>query len=159
MALIARLAEYLSKDEADKLPPKRQGIYALFRKRASAYDVVYVGLSIKGIRARLRAHRRDRKKTKVWTHFSVFEVTAGTTPEQIAELEGLFRQIYRRDTQANRLNVQRTHGPLRRLRQNDLSTWNVEAPTPSRGERRGAQSLSGTSADGNSDIVSKPAGQ
>ena len=123
--LVARLAEYIPKEAADDLLPGTRGIYALFRHRGTrkAYDVVYVGLSKIGIRARLRAHRRDRSKAKLWTHFSVFEVRRDATDEQISELEGLFRHIYRRDTRANRLNKQKTHGPLKRLRIQELKAW------------------------------------
>ncbi len=123
--LVVRLAEYIPKDHADLLLRGTRGIYALFRHRGGGkvYDVVYVGLSNTGIRARLRAHRRHRKKARLWTHFSVFEVHPDATGEQISELEGLFRHIYRRDTRANRLNKQKTHGPLKVLRIQDLRTW------------------------------------
>jgi hypothetical protein len=123
--LIKRVAEYKPKDEVDLVPKSRRGIYVLFHQVESAeqYDVVYVGLSRTGMRARLRAHRRSRTKAKLWTHFSVFEVREDVSDERIAELEGLFRQIYRRDSRANALNLQRTHAPLKRLRVQDLSSW------------------------------------
>ena len=85
--------------------------------------MVYVGLSKTGVRARLRSHRRHRTKGNLWTHFSVFEVAREASDTQIAELEGLFRHIYRRDARANRLNKQKTHGPLRALRIQDLEAW------------------------------------
>jgi hypothetical protein len=121
--LVVRLAEYIPKEHADALLRGTRGIYALFRHRGTGevFDVVYVGLSKTGIRARLRTHRR--KKAKLWTHFSVFEVHPDATDEQIAELEGLFRHIYRRDTRANRLNKQKTHAPLKALRIQDLGAW------------------------------------
>jgi hypothetical protein len=129
MSMIVRVAEYLPKSEVDRLLRGRRGIYALFRKRGASYNVVYVGLARKGgIRARLRAHRRDAKKGRLWSHFSVFEVSLLTTDAQIAELEGLLRHIYRRDRQANRLNVQRGYGPLKRVRQDDLSAWFADLP-------------------------------
>jgi hypothetical protein len=135
--LIGRLAEYVPKQEADDLPRGTRGIYALFRHRGigKVYDVVYVGLSQTGIRSRLRAHRRSRKirrrtpsgharpKGKIWTHFSVFEVHQEATDEQISELEGLFRHVYRRDTHANWLNRQKIHGPLKARREQDLKKW------------------------------------
>lgn len=122
---IKRVAEFCPKEDADVLPGGTRGIYALFRKRRATdcYDVVYVGLSTNGVRGRLRGHRRSPKKAKVWTHFSVFEVYDNVSDAEIAELEGLFRHIYSRDTRANRLNVQRTHRPLRRVRENDLLAW------------------------------------
>jgi len=42
-----------------------------------------------------------------WTHFSIFEVWDNITQDEVAELEGLFRHIYRKDTKANALNEQR----------------------------------------------------
>jgi hypothetical protein len=85
--------------------------------------VVYVGLSSTGVRGRLRSHRNSRAKAQAWSHFSVFEVWENVLDAEIAELEGLFRQVYRRDTKANRLNVQKTYRPLRRARLDDLSAW------------------------------------
>jgi hypothetical protein len=37
----------------------------------------------------------------------VFEVWDNVRPEEVAELESLFRNIYSRDSRANRLNVQK----------------------------------------------------
>jgi hypothetical protein len=123
--LIKRLAEFRPKDEADLVHGGTRGIYVLFRhrQRRDLYDVVYVGLSRAGIRARLRSHRRSRTKSALWSHFSVFEVRDNVSEAVIAELEGLFRLIYRRDSRANPLNVQRTHQPLKRVRLNALAAW------------------------------------
>src|SRR5690349_10190103 len=73
-----------------------------WRPRPGRFDVVYVGLSRSGVRARLRAHARV--KSDLWTHFSLFEVFDNVRDEEIEELEGLLRQIYRMDSRANRLN-------------------------------------------------------
>jgi hypothetical protein len=62
----------------------------------------------------------------LWTHFSVFQVHDHVSDAQVNELEGLFRQIYRRDSRANKLNKQKTHGPLKRVRINDLADWSRE---------------------------------
>lgn len=126
---IKRLAEFRPKAEADLVPGGTRGIYVLFRHRRATgcYDVVYVGLSRSGVRSRLRGHRRSRSKAKVWTHFTVFEVWDNVQDAEISELEGLFRQIYRHDTKANRLNVQKTHRPLKRVRLNDLRAWQPSA--------------------------------
>jgi hypothetical protein len=134
---IARVAEWRPKDEIALVPRGLRGIYVLFRqkvrrrrgsgKRALTptefYDVVYVGLSKAGIKARLKSHRRDPVKAALWSHFSLFQVESRVSDSQIGELEGLFRQIYRRDSRANRLNVQKTHGQLKRVRENDLTRW------------------------------------
>lgn len=75
------------------------------------------------MRGRLRSHSRSVKKADLWTHFSVFEVWPNVTDDQIAELEGLFRHIYRKDSKANRLNVQRGFKKMRSVIQNDLDAW------------------------------------
>lgn len=125
--LIKRLAEFRPEEEVDLVPRGTRGIYVLFRqrRRANLYDVVYVGLSNAGIRTRLRSHRRSRTKSALWSHFSVFEVRDNVSEAVIAELEGLFRLIYRRDSRANPLNIQRTHQPLKRVRLNDLAVWSA----------------------------------
>jgi hypothetical protein len=62
------------------------------------------------------AHARSEAKRDLWTHFSVFEVFDNVRGEEIEELEGLLRHIYRRDARANRLNVQRGFKKLARAR-------------------------------------------
>ena len=71
-----------------------------------------------GIKGRLLKHLSS--KADLWTHFSVFEVWDNITGEQIQELEGLFRHMYRRDATANSLNKQNGHGPLHKLRKLSL---------------------------------------
>jgi hypothetical protein len=56
-------------------------------------------------------------------YLSIFEVWDNITEQQVAELEGLFRHIYRNDSRANRLNVQRSFAVLERLRNDDLTIW------------------------------------
>lgn len=128
---IKRTAEYRPKAEVNLVPKGIRGIYVLFKRRRSGdcYDVVYVGLSRAGIRARLRGHRRSRVKGQLWTHFSVLEVWDNVSDAEIGELEGLFRHIYRRDTRANRLNVQKSHLPFRRIRVDDFGSWQALRPT------------------------------
>src|SRR5438093_5263609 len=119
---VRRLAEFCPKADVDSVPRGTRGIYVLFnRRRNGSFDVVYVGLSGSGMRGRLRSHRRSSAKAKEWTHFSLFQVYDNVSDAEIAEVEGLFRQIYRNDSKANRLNIQKMHGPLRRVRINELS--------------------------------------
>ncbi|MFN2397726.1 MAG: hypothetical protein ABR543_03625 [Gemmatimonadaceae bacterium] len=88
-----------------------------YRRRAKAYNVVYVGMAgigrRGGIVVRLRKH--SRKKKDLWTHCSVFEVWDNIREEEIRELEGLFRHIYGRDSQASGLNRQRSFKKLKTL--------------------------------------------
>ena len=78
--------------------------------------MVYVGMAWAGrrggIRGRLARHAAAKEG---WTHFSVFEVWDNIRNEEVAELEGLFRQIYRRDQRANRLNAQRSFKKMKRI--------------------------------------------
>lgn len=92
-------------------------MYKHHRKRGKdKYDVLYVGMAKagrgSGIRGRLNSH--FKKKGNLWTHFSIFEVWDNIRDEEVTELEGLFRHIYRRDTKANILNVQRGFKNLRK---------------------------------------------
>lgn len=117
--LIRAKEEYCSKDEIEeKIPRHRRGLYVLYQysRKAGKYNVVYIGMATAvrgGIRRRLMAHRR--KKGEFWTHFSAFEVWGNISDAQIAELEGLLRQIYMKDARANRLNIQRGCRMLRRI--------------------------------------------
>jgi hypothetical protein len=129
LRLINRSAEFIEKEELFSLPRKVRGIYVLYKHRggreAGKFDVVYVGMAAAGrqggLRQRLMVHRR--KKGDLWTHFSVFEVWDNIRDEEIRELEGLFRHLYRKDTRANRLNVQRGFKKMRRIREDNLNLW------------------------------------
>ena len=72
------------------------------------------------MRARLRAHANSKRKRKLWTHFSAFEVWPNITQAEITELEGLFREIYRKDKRANALNRQKRHKNIQAVRVRDL---------------------------------------
>jgi len=97
----------------------------LYRRRRKAgvehFDVVYVGMARTGMLARLISHTKTKKQD--WTHFSVFEVWDNVRDEEIVELEGLFRHLYRRDSKANRLNKQKKFQRAFRVRQDDFSKW------------------------------------
>lgn len=136
LRLIKRFAEYVPQEHTSSVPTKIRGIYALYRRRRSRgkyrFDVVYVGMAAiggrGGLRGRLISHRR--RKGNLWTHFSVFQAWDNIRDEEIKELEGLFRHLYRKDTRANRLNVQRGFKKMRRIRQNDLGLWKDPIPAP-----------------------------
>ena len=65
------------------------------------------------IRGRLKSHRK--KKEGLWSHFSIFEVWDNIRDEEIRELEGLFREIYKEDSSANKLNKQKGFKKLKRI--------------------------------------------
>jgi membrane-associated HD superfamily phosphohydrolase len=127
LKLIKRCAEFLPRSQIKNIPHYRRGIYALLRRRPklNAFDVVYIGIAAgtktASIRGRLRTH--EHRKGSLWTHFSIYEVWDNIREEEIRELEGIFRHIYRLDTRANRLNKQRSFKKLDRIRDNNLENW------------------------------------
>jgi hypothetical protein len=125
LKLFKRCIEFQPRIEIDNVPRGVRGIYALhrWRPRLQQFDVVYVGMARQGVRARLRSHAQSKKKRDLWTHFSIFEVFDNVRGEEIQELEGLLRHIYRRDSRANRLNTQRAFTKLSRVRSKSLDEW------------------------------------
>ena len=136
LKLIKRCVEFCDIDQIRHIPPKTRGIYVLFNKRRKLnartkkwkdkYDVVYIGMARgtkTGAHSRLSAHRRSKRKQDKWTHFSLFEVWDNITQSEVAELEGLFRHIYRKDTRANSLNVQRGFKKLKKIGKEKLRDW------------------------------------
>jgi hypothetical protein len=116
LRLFRRRQEFVPVDDIDDLPRGMRGVYVLYRHRPKIrrFDVVDVGMAAEGgIRPRLRSHRT--KKQGLWTHCSVFEVWENITPTEVRELEGIFRHIYRRDSRAARLNMQRSFGRMKKL--------------------------------------------
>ncbi len=125
LKLFKRCIECQPRADINVIPPGTRGIYALlrWRRRTGRYDVVYVGMARQSVRGRLRAHARSAQKGDLWTHFSIFEVFDNVRGEEIEELEGLLRHIYRQDSTANRLNTQRGFAKLRRVRSRRLEDW------------------------------------
>ena len=74
-----------------------------------------------GIKGRLRQH--DKRKHDLWTHFSVFEVWDNIREDEIEELEGLFRHLFRFDAKANRLNKQKGYKKLNRIKRETAKAW------------------------------------
>ena len=111
-------------EEVEKVPCKTRGIYVLFQQRQwDVYDVMYVGMTAAGIHGRLQAHLKGRTKPRLCTHFSIFEVHANVSEEQIEELEGILRHIFRKDSHANQLAKQLGYGKLRKVRRQDWDEW------------------------------------
>jgi hypothetical protein len=117
LRLISRRREFIRQEDLDTIPRGLRGIYALYfhNKRTGDFNVVYVGMAAAGNRGgmlgRVKQHRK--KKKDLWTHCSLFEVWDNIRDEEIRELEGLFRQIYRGDGRANSLNKQRSFKKLK----------------------------------------------
>ena len=131
LRLIKRCSEYIPLDEINLIPRGLRGIYVLYsyRPKLRTYDVVYVGMTLGGkggIRGRLKGHRR--RKVGLWTHCSIFDVWDNIREDEIIELEGLFRHIYRYDSRANKLNKQRGFKKLKLIRDSKFWEWDGSMP-------------------------------
>ncbi len=129
LRLIKRSSEYILLDDINLIPRGLRGIYVLYNRRPKlkTYDVVYVGMTLGGkggLRGRLKGHRK--KKVGLWTHCSIFEVWDNIRNDEIVELEGLFRHIYRYDSRANKLNKQCGFKKLKAVRDSRFWEWNQE---------------------------------
>jgi hypothetical protein len=130
LRFIRRSAEFLKVTEISHLKNGLRGIYVLYiletRDGKERFNVQYIGMSRGdrfGMKGRLRSHRRSKRKSDNWTHFSVFEVWDNVTKEEIEELEGFARHLYRRDSTANTLNIQRGYKKLRKVRKQEIARW------------------------------------
>ena len=92
------------------------------------------GTKTASIRGRLRIHLR--RKGGLWTHFSVFEVWDNISEEEVKELEGIFRHIYRKDRRANRLNRQKSFRKLIRVRRATKKEEWIETKTKKKPVKR-----------------------
>jgi len=120
LRLIKHCLEFRNKEDVYKLRRRIRGIYALFkyRPKLDKYDVVYIGMAggekKAGIGGRLRSH--IRKKPKEWTHFSAFEVWDNIREQEVRELEGILRHVYRKDSHANKIGIQKSFKKLTKIR-------------------------------------------
>ena len=126
LRLIKNSVEFCTKNQIIEVPHYTRGIYVLYKyaRRTEAYNVVYVGMAggeNAGVRGRLRSHYRN--KGDQWTHFSVFEVWPNIREDEVRELEGLFRHIYKFDSRANKLNKQRGFKKLKKIRSKTFEDW------------------------------------
>lgn len=127
LKLIRRCIEYLPIDDILQFPRGIRGIYVLYKHktRFNTFDVVYVGMTKAGegggVRGRLRKHKK--RKSGLWSHCSVYEVWDNIRDEEIVELEGLFRHIYRYDSRANSLNVQRGFKKIHLVQESNIKNW------------------------------------
>jgi len=126
LRLIQNSVEYCSKKDISAIPPYTRGIYVLYKYRPhyDAYNVVYVGMAggdKAGVRGRLYRHNKD--KGNDWSHFSVYQVWDNIREDEVRELEGLFRHLYRYDHKANKLNKQRGFKKLNQVRSSWFDEW------------------------------------
>jgi len=133
LRLIKHCVEFHDESYIKKIPLRTRGVYVLYKKRSNkkkpkgeAFDVVYVGMAggekKAGIGGRLRAHKR--KKGGLWTHFSIFEVWDNIREDEIRELEGILRHIFRKDSHANKLGIQKSFKKLTKIRrETEKENW------------------------------------
>ena len=119
LRLIKNCMEFVPQDDAKNVPQNTRGLYVLFkyRPRLDKYDVVYIGMAggekKAGINGRLRKHLKN--KPDQWTHFSAFEVWDNIREDEVRELEGILRHIFRKDSHANKLGIQKSFKKLTRV--------------------------------------------
>ena len=121
---ISLCAQWKRRAEIHLVPHGTRGVYALlhYRPKIKKYDVVYIGMAPRGgMRGRLMSHAKS--DTKIWSHFSIFKVWDNITEAEVSELEGLFREIYRKDKSANRFNKQKKFKKLQDVREGRLEKW------------------------------------
>ncbi|MCG7980282.1 MAG: GIY-YIG nuclease family protein [Candidatus Thiodiazotropha endolucinida] len=127
LRLIKHALEYIPKDDFLSIPLNLRGIYVLYQKvgknnaESHHYNFVYIGMASNNIRGRIRKHKEQ--KGNLWSHFSIFEVWDNISDEEIAELEGLFRHLYKYDSKANALNQQKGYAKLTRIRKQTEKEW------------------------------------
>lgn len=126
--LIKNSLEYIPADEIRSVPARTRGIYVLYKhnRRTGTFNVVYIGMARgekTGIAGRLHSHRLSPLKRGQWTHFSAYEVWDNISKQEIEELEGLFRHLFRHDAKANALAKQKSYSPLRRLARRSKTCW------------------------------------
>lgn len=126
LRLIKNVTEYVEKSAYLSIPIRCRGIYVLYKylRRDDSFRVVYIGMAAKenaGIRRRIISHIRS--KADQWTHFSVYQVWDNIQEQEVAELEGLFRHIYRYDARANSLNKLRSYKQLNKIRSDWFDEW------------------------------------
>ncbi len=137
LRLIKHCVEFCDKSYITKIPLRTRGVYVLYKKRANkknpkgeAFDVVYIGMAggekKAGIGGRLRAHARNNLKSIQWTHFSAFEVWGNIREEEVRELEGILRHIFRKDSHANKLGIQKSFKKLTHIRKDTKSKGGLE---------------------------------
>jgi hypothetical protein len=117
-------AQWRPKSDIGLVPHGTRGVYALLhhRPKVDKFDVVYIGMAPRGgMRSRLASHAKS--VSKIWSHFSIFRVWDNISELEVSELEGLFREIYRKDKKANRFNKQRKYKKLQNVREDNLEKW------------------------------------
>lgn len=122
LRLIQAKHEWIPIDDIGKVPKGLRGIYVLYytpeeeqKKAKLKRSVVYIGMSTTGIRARLLKHAAHELKKGQWNFCSIFAVWPNIRNEEIIELEGILRHIYRFDPDAQKLNAQGSYKALQKL--------------------------------------------
>jgi hypothetical protein len=120
LRMVRKCVQWIPKEHRNQTPHGTRGIYALHYGDHSEknFSVVYIGMAYgnRGIKSRLAAHWRSKRKGPQWSHFSYFEVWPNVTDADIRELEGLLHEIYRKDDKVHHLLRQKRCKKLRNVR-------------------------------------------
>jgi hypothetical protein len=150
---IKQCIEFCPQKEAEDIPHKIRGLYVLYNApdmpdnkpdkqgRHKRYDVAYVGIAfgekVGGVHGRIKKHLSSERKRGKWTHFSVFKVWENVRGDELRELEGLLRHLYRKHPGTNSLAKAKSYQRLKNkeVRVNDLKQLG-NAPERSRAQSR-----------------------
>jgi hypothetical protein len=120
LRLIKRSEKLLPVDKINSIPDGLRGFYVLYNysRNTDSYDVVYVGVSSSRsddghLRWKLKTH--SKKKEGLWSHFSIYEVWGNIHGNELRELKGLFREMYKKDSSANKLIKQKGSERLEKI--------------------------------------------
>jgi len=97
-----------------------RGIYVLYQKEGDRYNVVYIGMSDTGMLGGRFERDHLKSKFKEWTHFSIFKVFDYIDEPQIRELEGMFREIFRKDAYGLKYNIQKKYKGFDKVKWKDF---------------------------------------
>ena len=122
--LIEKVWEHIPRDEFDLayevIGHKVRGIYVLYQQKKDRFNVVYIGMSNTGMLGGRFKKDHLKSKSKEWTHFSVFKVFTYVSESQIRELEGMFREIFRKDAYGLKYNKQKKYGRFDKTKWKDF---------------------------------------
>jgi hypothetical protein len=117
--LVEHVIEKQPKELWDQVPKFVKGIYCLLNKKGEVVNVGMVRGERSGIRNRLKRHVSSKVG---WTHFSIFQFWRNRH-DDIPELEGISRHLYRFDKRKGLLAKQRRYLPLTKITHRSFERW------------------------------------
>jgi hypothetical protein len=85
-------------------------------------EVIYVGMTTSGVYSRLKEHYSSAKKSRKWTHFSIFQVWDNILDDEVVDLEGILRHMYRFNKRA-KLQGAKSYNKLTNVTHKTFDAW------------------------------------